>query len=119
MLRSRWSHQLRPRKIGLRSLYCSRTALMPGQRIDGNAIAKKIRQRISEEIQNTQSKNPSFRPSLAIIQIGDRLDSTSYVTMKQKAASDANIQFQHIKLPEDISEAAVRYWRSVRDELTM
>lgn len=99
--------QLRSPQASRRSFHLSQVLSMPAQKIDGNAIAKRIREQISEKIQNTQSKNPRFQPSLAIIQIGERQDSTSYVTMKQKAAADANIDFQHIKLPEDISEAAV------------
>lgn len=81
---------------------------MSAQRIDGNAIAKSIREQLNTKIAQLQSKNPVFQPSLAIIQVGERPDSTSYVTMKQKAAADAKIAFQHIKLPEDITEAAVR-----------
>lgn len=80
---------------------------MSAQRLDGNAIAKSVREQISLQIKDTQHKNPNFRPSLAIIQVGDRQDSTSYVTMKQKAAVDAKIEFQHHKLPEETSEAAV------------
>lgn len=80
---------------------------MPATKIDGTTIAKQIRKEINAKIIETQQKNPKFQPSLAIIQVGSRADSTSYVTMKQKAASDAKIDFQHVKLPEDISEAAV------------
>ena len=82
---------------------------MPAQKLDGNAIAKSIREEINSKIAQTQTKNPKFQPSLAIIQVGERADSTSYVTMKQKAAADAKIDFQHIKLPEDTTEAAVRH----------
>jgi hypothetical protein len=80
---------------------------MPAQKIDGNQIAKSVRERIHAEIQETKAKNPKFAPSLAIIQVGERSDSTSYVNMKSKAAQEASIAFQHIKLPEDITEAAV------------
>lgn len=85
---------------------------MPAQKIDGNAIAKAIREDIGSQIAAVQAKNPKFQPSLAIIQVGERPDSTSYVTMKAKAAADAKIKFQHIKLPEDIKEAAVSLCRS-------
>lgn len=80
---------------------------MPAQKLDGTAIAKKIREKINSQIIETQAKNPKFQPSLTIIQVGTRPDSTSYVGMKQKAAAEAKIAFQHIKLPEDISQAAV------------
>lgn len=80
---------------------------MPAQKIDGNAIAKSIREDLSSRIAEMQSKNSNFKPSLAIIQVGDRSDSTSYVNMKQKAAAEAKIDFQHIKLPEETTQAAV------------
>lgn len=94
-----------------RAIHSTRHLAMPAVKIDGNAIAKSIREQISEKIANTQARNPKFQPSLAIIQVGERPDSTSYVSMKQKAAVDAKIEFKHIKLPEDISEAAVRLIR--------
>lgn len=84
---------------------------MPAKKIDGNAIAKSIREDISAQIAATQANNPKFQPSLAIIQVGERPDSTSYVNMKAKAAADAKINFQHIKLAEDTNEAAVsNFW---------
>ncbi|BFZ57486.1 tetrahydrofolate synthase [Savitreella phatthalungensis] len=80
---------------------------MAAQKIDGNAIAKDIRNDINKQISEQQARNPTFKPSLAIIQVGERSDSTSYVSMKAKAAAEANIVFDHVKLPEDISQAAL------------
>lgn len=77
------------------------------QLIDGTAIAKKMRENIAERIKEIQAKHPRFKPSLAIIQQGDRPDSSVYVRMKAKAAAEANIAFQHIVLPEDASEEQV------------
>ena len=94
-------------KARLATLSTPGFARMVATKIDGTAIAKDIRQRIHTQIKEFQAVNDKFNPSLAIIQVGERPDSTSYVTMKQKAAQDANIRFQHIKLPETITEAAV------------
>lgn len=94
-------------RIFYRRLTTTTKAAMTAQKIDGTAIAKSIREKIHAQIQETQLKNPRFSPSLAIIQVGNRPDSTSYVTMKAKAAADAMITFQHIKMPEETSEAAV------------
>ena len=41
---------------------------MTASKIDGSAIAKKIKIQISRDIQERQSINPAFKPSLVIIQ---------------------------------------------------
>ncbi|KAL9619522.1 MAG: hypothetical protein Q9160_005885 [Pyrenula sp. 1 TL-2023] len=77
---------------------------MTGSKIDGTAIAKKIRERIETEIQEKQKVNPRYKPSLKIIQVGDRPDSSTYVRMKLKAAEEAKIGCEIINLPTTISE---------------
>ncbi|KAI9740868.1 MAG: tetrahydrofolate synthase [Claussenomyces sp. TS43310] len=61
---------------------------MTATKIDGTAIAKGIRERLQAEIQKTQKINPRYKPSLKIIQVGDRPDSSTYVRMKLKAAEE-------------------------------
>ncbi|CDO54983.1 hypothetical protein DV113_001294 [Geotrichum candidum] len=78
---------------------------MVAQIIDGNAIAKNIRTRLHDEIKEIQSKKPSFKPSLIIIQVGDRPDSSTYVRMKLKAAQEANISCEIEHYPESITQA--------------
>lgn len=41
---------------------------MAGTKIDGNAIAKGIREKLNAQIKETQKVNPRYRPSLHIIQ---------------------------------------------------
>lgn len=77
---------------------------MTASKIDGNAIAKTIRERIGQQIKHDQEKNPRYIPSLTIIQVGERSDSSTYVRMKLKAAEEANIVCKLEKYPEDISE---------------
>ncbi|KAK4447908.1 hypothetical protein QBC34DRAFT_121446 [Podospora aff. communis PSN243] len=50
-------------------------ATMAATKIDGTAIAKKIRERLRAEIAEIKQTNPRFTPSLKIIQVGDRSDS--------------------------------------------
>ncbi|KAG0130433.1 formate--tetrahydrofolate ligase-domain-containing protein [Tuber indicum] len=78
---------------------------MVAERIDGTAVAKKVRDRINEEIKKRQETNKRFRPSLTIVQVGDRSDSSTYVRMKLKAAEEANITCEIVKLPADTTEA--------------
>ncbi|KAJ0107379.1 hypothetical protein J7T55_009343 [Diaporthe amygdali] len=78
---------------------------MTAQKIDGTAIAKSIRARLHSEIQERKTANPKYIPSLKIIQVGDRSDSSTYVRMKLKAAEEAGISCELIHLPTDITEA--------------
>ncbi|KAL1613408.1 tetrahydrofolate synthase [Diplodia seriata] len=71
---------------------------MVAAKIDGNAIAKSIRERLHDEIRQTQSSNPRYRPALRIIQ-------GTYVRMKLKAAEESGIDCKLEKFPEDITEA--------------
>lgn len=77
---------------------------MAGIKIDGTAIAKSIRERLHKDIQQAQSTNPRFKPSLKIIQVGDRDDSSTYVRMKLKAAEEADITCELVHLPSSISQ---------------
>ncbi|RVX74947.1 C-1-tetrahydrofolate synthase, mitochondrial [Exophiala mesophila] len=77
---------------------------MGATKIDGKAIAQKIRERLAAEIAEKQKSNPRYSPCLKIIQVGDRPDSTTYVRMKLKAAEEAGIDCSLIHLPSSISE---------------
>ena len=80
------------------------TRIMAATRIDGTAIAKSIREKISVDIKKTQETNPRYKPSLKIIQVGERSDSSTYVRMKLKAAEEANILCELVQFPESITE---------------
>ncbi|OAA79707.1 C-1-tetrahydrofolate synthase [Akanthomyces lecanii RCEF 1005] len=82
-------------------------AAMVATKLDGTAIAKSIRERIGREIAERQKLNPRYRPSLKIVQVGDRPDSSTYVRMKLKAAEEANIDCELISLPESTSEPEI------------
>src|ERR1700721_721753 len=76
-----------------RSFHTSLKAMV-AQKIDGTAIAKYVpslafsvpridlfrllREDVKNEIIEIQKRNPRFKPGLAIIQVGDRPDSTTY-----------------------------------------
>jgi len=77
---------------------------MVAEKIDGNAIAKSIRERIHQKIAETQSSNPKYKPHLTIVQVGERPDSSTYVRMKLKAAEEASISCTLEQYPETISE---------------
>lgn len=80
---------------------------MVAELIDGNSIAKAIRSNLNKEIADIQVTKPYFKPSLVIIQVGDRPDSSTYVRMKLKAAAEANISCEAKKIPESVTQAQV------------
>ena len=101
---SKFRDKLVLRSLGSRSISSS-AHRMTAERIDGTAIAKNIRERINAEIKKTQETNPRYKPSLTIVQVGDRSDSSTYVRMKLKAAEEANIICNLVHYPESITEA--------------
>ncbi|CDH15466.1 probable C-1-tetrahydrofolate synthase,cytoplasmic [Zygosaccharomyces bailii ISA1307] len=78
---------------------------MTAQLIDGKACAQTIRSEIAQEIVDIKSKEPSFKPCLAIVQVGTRQDSNTYVRMKRKAAAEADIRAEFIHLEETVTQA--------------
>ena len=48
-------------------------------------------------------ENLGFSPTLAIIQVGDNLDSTLYIEQKKKFAAKIGAETMHIKFPESVS----------------
>ena len=99
-------HRARSRKLTIRGSkhFSVKSSAMAAEKIDGNAIAKTIRDKIQRNINDTQQANPRYQPSLTIIQVGDRPDSSTYVRMKLKAAEEANIICNLINYPESITE---------------
>ncbi|MSR71310.1 MAG: bifunctional 5,10-methylenetetrahydrofolate dehydrogenase/5,10-methenyltetrahydrofolate cyclohydrolase [Candidatus Taylorbacteria bacterium] len=45
-----------------------------------------------------------FVPTLAIIQVGNRPDSNSYIEQKKKFGEDIGVKVEHIKFPEEVDE---------------
>ncbi|KAI9643013.1 tetrahydrofolate synthase [Ciborinia camelliae] len=99
-------HPFNPQS-GTTRQFSSTPATMTATKIDGTAIAQKIREKIHAQIDDAQKTNPRFKPSLKIIQVGDRSDSTTYVRMKLKAAREAAIECELIPFPETATEAEV------------
>ncbi|CAL8991559.1 unnamed protein product [Prunus brigantina] len=71
--------------------------------IDGKAIAQTIRNEIAEEVRHLSQKYGKV-PGLAVVIVGNRKDSQSYVSMKRKACAEVAIKSLDIDLPEDVSQ---------------
>lgn len=75
--------------------------------IDGKAVAKTLRDGLKQEILDWKQKYPRFQPKLAIVQVGEREDSSLYVKMKERAAQEIGVECLIIKLPSTASQNEV------------
>lgn len=75
---------------------------MTATRIDGRAVAQTLRAELAARIATL-----SFRPSLAVVLVGDDPASAVYVRNKDRAAVSAGIVAQTIRLPAATSQAGL------------
>ncbi|RCV05776.1 hypothetical protein SETIT_1G109700v2 [Setaria italica] len=74
--------------------------------IDGKLVAKQVREEIAVEV--TKMKDViGIVPGLAVILVGSRKDSQTYVRNKKKACEAVGIKSYEVNLPEDSSEEEV------------
>ncbi|KAK7295040.1 hypothetical protein RJT34_17943 [Clitoria ternatea] len=74
--------------------------------IDGKAVAKQIRDEITAEVSKMREAIGVI-PGLAVILVGDRKDSATYVRNKKKACESVGINSLEANLPEDSTEEEV------------
>jgi len=67
------------------------------QLIDGKELAKNIRLKLKEEVE--ELKNADIKPRLAVILVGDDKASKIYVKNKSKACEDVGIEYEEHILP--------------------
>lgn len=74
--------------------------------IDGKLIAEQIRLGIADEVRRMKDSIKKV-PGLAVIMVGDRKDSQTYVRNKIKACEETGIKSVLTELPNDCSECDV------------
>ncbi len=70
--------------------------------IDGRAAAAALRRRVAERVATL-----AFQPGLAVVLVGDNPASAVYVRNKDRAASEAGLAVQTIRLPADTTQPAL------------
>jgi 5,10-methylene-tetrahydrofolate dehydrogenase/methenyl tetrahydrofolate cyclohydrolase len=73
------------------------------KKIDGTAIAKQIRIELKQSCDDLKS-TANVIPGLAVILIGSRRDSATYVRMKKKACEEVGINSIGIDYPIDVTQ---------------
>jgi len=76
---------------------------MTAQLIDGTAIAKSVREEVKEKVAARLAAGKS-QPGLATVLVGERVDSATYVSMKQKACAELGMTSYHHPVPADVSQ---------------
>jgi 5,10-methylene-tetrahydrofolate dehydrogenase/methenyl tetrahydrofolate cyclohydrolase len=75
--------------------------------IDGKQIAQEIRQEIKEKVERMKTIANGNTPGLAVVLVGERKDSQSYVRSKKKMCAEVGIRSEGTDLPEDATEEEV------------
>ncbi|KAK1312243.1 hypothetical protein QJS10_CPA07g01391 [Acorus calamus] len=76
--------------------------------IDGKSIAEGLRSEIAEEVRKMRHSTGNV-PGLAVIMVGKRRDSESYVRFKTMACREVGINSHLVQLPEDcVDDEVVR-----------
>ncbi len=75
--------------------------------LDGKSVALKVKNRLSQEIENLKKSGQSRAPGLAVVIVGEDPASQVYVNNKIKACAEVGIRSFHHVLPAHTSEAAV------------
>ncbi len=79
---------------------------MTAQLIDGKLIAQQVRDGVAAEVAKRVAAGKS-KPGLATVLVGDRVDSATYVSSKQKACAELGMDSFHNQLPGDATQEQV------------
>ncbi|KAL3702296.1 hypothetical protein R1sor_020318 [Riccia sorocarpa] len=77
--------------------------------IDGKRIAEDIRREIAQEVTILKEATGQV-PGLAVVLVGNRVDSATYVRSKKKACAEVGFASYGVDLPEDATEEEVLSW---------
>ena len=76
---------------------------MAAQLIDGKLIAGQVREEVAAKVAERLAAGKA-KPTLATVLVGDRVDSATYVSSKQKACAELGMGSISYQLPADISQ---------------
>ena len=76
---------------------------MKARLIDGRSLSKEIRDEVATGVALLKA-NHGLVPGLAVVLVGDNPASAVYVRNKQRAATEAGMLAEDIKLPADVSQ---------------
>eukprot|EP01128_Nolandella_sp_AFSM9_P007748 TRINITY_DN434_c0_g1_i1.p1 TRINITY_DN434_c0_g1~~TRINITY_DN434_c0_g1_i1.p1 ORF type:complete len:320 (+),score=53.25 TRINITY_DN434_c0_g1_i1:62-961(+) len=74
-----------------------------GTTLSGKELAATIRGEIKAEV-SALKESESISPSVAVVLVGGRPDSATYVRMKKRACEEVGIEFTLLTFPEDVTQ---------------
>lgn len=83
--------------------YCTKKMSAFGNLIDGNVIAAQIRVELQSTVKEIQ-ETLGVTPGLAVVLVGARRDSATYVRMKKKACAEVGVTSFGIDFPAEVSQ---------------
>ncbi|XP_026164023.1 C-1-tetrahydrofolate synthase, cytoplasmic-like isoform X2 [Mastacembelus armatus] len=72
--------------------------------VSGLKTARLVTERLKKEVEKMDSHVSGFRPSLVVLQVGNREDSNLYINTKLKAAAQIGIDAKHVRLPSTATQ---------------
>ena len=79
------------------------STMQSGQRIDGVAVARAVRDDVAREVAALKAKG--ITPGLTVVIVGEDPASQSYVKSKEKASVEAGMKGETIRLPAETPQA--------------
>ena len=74
--------------------------------MDGADMARQVKREIKESVILLR-RNYNVTPGLAIILVGSRRDSVSYVNAKEKACAEVGFKSFHFQYDENVTQSAI------------
>jgi len=71
--------------------------------IDGKGVAATIEEELKAEVERLE-REENLLPGLAVVLVGERVDSATYVRMKKKTAAAIGIHSVDVNLPETVTQ---------------
>ncbi|CAK9213340.1 unnamed protein product [Sphagnum troendelagicum] len=89
--------------ICISSPFCGSATEHTATIIDGKAIARQVQQEIAVKV-SKMKESVGKAPGLAVILVGTRKDSETYVQIKKKACEEVGFDFFGVKLPDNTTQ---------------
>ncbi|KAK2504458.1 hypothetical protein MC885_014600 [Smutsia gigantea] len=94
--------------------------MAPAEVLNGKVVSEQIKERLKNQVSQMKEQVPGFTPGLAVLQVGNRNESSVYINLKLKAAEEIGIKVTHIKLPRTATESEVlKYITSLNEDNTV
>ncbi len=82
------------------------SGIMYAKLLDGRIARTELKKKLADRVSAFKAEQ-GFSPTLAIIQVGDRPDTASYIKAKKSFGSEIGVEVRHIHLNENVSKEEI------------